>query len=74
MFNYEQSAMSSRAAVVALHSLADGNSPASTPDGIRTHVCILWHAGRLTPSSNLAVLIEFCVLRAAAADAQRCLQ
>jgi hypothetical protein len=38
MFNYEQSAMSSRAAVVALHSLAPENSAASTPDAIRTHV------------------------------------
>ena len=38
MFNYEQSAMSSRAAVLALHSLAADNSPASTPDAIRTHV------------------------------------
>lgn len=41
MFNYEQSAMSSREAVVALHSLATDNSPASTPDAIRTHVRML---------------------------------
>ena len=57
-----------------MHALADENSPASTPDGIRTHVCIFWHAVRLNPGSNLGVLIEFCAVSAAAADAQRCLQ
>jgi hypothetical protein len=61
MFNYEQSAMSSRAAVVALHSLAADNSPATTPDGIRTHVSIFWHPGRppllqSLPCSRNAVL------------------
>ena len=38
MFNYEQSAMSSRAAVVALHSLAPEDGAATTPDAIRTQV------------------------------------
>ena len=62
MFNYEQSAMSSRAAVMALHSLAPDDSAASTPDAIRAHVRPHHQPATTAIASHTCALVQLRML------------